>query len=46
MFLWAVPFLLVALFVSFFIPEVPLKAREAEPGAATAAAEEEITLTH
>lgn len=43
-FLWAVPFLLVALFVSFFIPEVPLKAREAEPGAAPA--EEEITLTH
>ncbi len=43
-FLWAVPVLLVALVVSFFIPEVPLKAR-AEPGP-NAAAEEEITLTH
>jgi EmrB/QacA subfamily drug resistance transporter len=43
-FLWAVPVLLVALVVSFFIPEVPLKAR-AEPGP-HAAAEEEITLSH
>jgi EmrB/QacA subfamily drug resistance transporter len=43
-FLWAVPVLLVALAVSFFIPEVPLKAREASPDAEAEA--EEITLAH
>jgi hypothetical protein len=43
-FLWAVPVVLVALAVAFFIKEVPLKSREAasedEP------APEEIALTH
>jgi EmrB/QacA subfamily drug resistance transporter len=45
-FLWAVPVLLVALAVSFFIPEVPLKARAEAPSAETDAAAEMITPAH
>jgi EmrB/QacA subfamily drug resistance transporter len=44
-FLWAVPVLLVALAVSFFIPEVPLKAREGA-GEDAGLVEEEVTLAH
>jgi len=44
-FLWAVPVLLVALAVSFFIPEVPLKAREAA-GEDAGLVDEEVTLAH
>ncbi len=45
-FLWAVPVLLVALAVSFFIPEVPLKARAAGPEADEGTSAEEISLAH
>jgi hypothetical protein len=44
-FLWAVPVLLVALAVSFFIPEVPLKARETAVEDA-GLVDEEVTLAH
>jgi cytochrome c-type biogenesis protein CcmH/NrfF len=43
-FLWAVPVVLVALAVAFFIKEVPLKSREDAPEAQ--AAPEEVALSH
>ncbi len=42
-FLWAVPVVVIALGVSFFIKEVPLKMRS-EPGAPAEA--EEVSLAH
>ncbi len=44
-FLWAIPVVVLALAVSFFIKEVPLKAREV-PADEAGAATEEIALTH
>jgi EmrB/QacA subfamily drug resistance transporter len=43
-FLWAVPVVLVALAVAFFIKEVPLKSREAAPDDRAAA--DEVALSH
>lgn len=45
MFLWAIPAVLVALAVSLFIKEMPLKARQEAP-AGNDVAGEEIALTH
>jgi EmrB/QacA subfamily drug resistance transporter len=44
MFLWAIPAVLVALAVSLFIRELPLKARQAQ--SAEAADPQEVALTH
>lgn len=45
-FLWAIPVVLVALVVSFFIHEVPLKARDAEPAEEPGNSADEIALAH
>ena len=44
-FLWAIPVVVIALAISFFIKEIPLKAREV-PAEPAAAEPEEIALTH
>ncbi len=45
-FLWAVPVVVVALVVSFFIREVPLKARDADPTDESGQAPQEIAVAH
>ena len=46
MFLWAIPAVLVALVVSVFIRELPLKARQAQADDSAVGDPEEIALTH
>ncbi len=45
-FLWAVPVVLVALVVSFFIPELPLKAREDQATARADDASADVSVAH
>jgi len=45
-FLWAIPVIVVALVVSFFIREVPLKARAEAPSERPDSSPEEVALTH
>ena len=45
-FVWAIPVVFVALAVSFFIHEVPLKARQASPADGAEAEPEEIAIAH
>jgi hypothetical protein len=46
MFLWAIPVVLVALVVSVFIKEMPLKSRQAAAESSAVGDPEEIALTH